>query len=146
MPAFYKIDKERRVVSMASGVFSLADAVSHTAKLSKDPDFDARFHKSRTSRRSQESTFLRRMYGCWLTAAHSRHDHAALSSFLTMCYSDCDTCSGCSGKTMAKRASAFFRALKKPWIGCSPRARAPNHRKSCLRWFREGDGHTRHGV
>jgi hypothetical protein len=44
MPAFYKIDKERRLVmSTASGVFSLADAVSHMERLSKDPDFDAAF-------------------------------------------------------------------------------------------------------
>jgi len=41
MPAFYKIDAERRlVVSSASGVFSLADARSHQDRLSQDPDFD----------------------------------------------------------------------------------------------------------
>jgi hypothetical protein len=44
MPAFYKIDKERRLVlSSASGVFSLADALSHQQKLSQDPDFDPSF-------------------------------------------------------------------------------------------------------
>ena len=44
MPASYKIDKERRLVmSSASGVFSMADARSHTEKLSKDPDFDPSF-------------------------------------------------------------------------------------------------------
>jgi hypothetical protein len=44
MPLFYKIDKERRLVmSTGSGVFSLADAVSHMEKLSKDPDFDPGF-------------------------------------------------------------------------------------------------------
>ncbi len=44
MPAFYKIDKERRLVlSTASGVFTLADAVSHMERLSKDQDFDPTF-------------------------------------------------------------------------------------------------------
>ena len=44
MPTFYKIDKERRLVmSTGSGVFTLADAVSHMDKLSKDPDFDPSF-------------------------------------------------------------------------------------------------------
>jgi hypothetical protein len=44
MPTFYKIDKERRLVlTTGSGVFSLADAISHQQKLSKDPDFDPCF-------------------------------------------------------------------------------------------------------
>ena len=44
MPAFYKIDKGRRLVlSTAWGVFTLADAVSHQRKLAKDPDFDPSF-------------------------------------------------------------------------------------------------------
>jgi hypothetical protein len=44
MPAFYKIDKERRLVlTTCWGVFSLADAVSHQQKLAKDPDFDPGF-------------------------------------------------------------------------------------------------------
>jgi len=44
MPTFYKIDKERRfVLSTASGVFTLADALEHQQKLSGDPDFDPSF-------------------------------------------------------------------------------------------------------
>ena len=44
MPAFHKIDKQRRLVlSTASGVFTLADAVSHMDKLSADPDFHPGF-------------------------------------------------------------------------------------------------------
>ena len=45
MPAWYTIDKQRRLVlSAASGVFSLAaDALSHHEKLTNDPDFDPRF-------------------------------------------------------------------------------------------------------
>lgn len=41
MPAFYKIDKEHRVVlSTASGVFDLAAALGHQDQLLADPDFD----------------------------------------------------------------------------------------------------------
>jgi hypothetical protein len=41
MPAFYKIDKEHRVVlSTASGVFDLASALAHQDQLLADPDFD----------------------------------------------------------------------------------------------------------
>ena len=41
MPAFYKIDKEHRVVlSTASGVFDLAAALAHQDQLIADPDFD----------------------------------------------------------------------------------------------------------
>lgn len=44
MPEFYTIDKERRLVlTTGSGVITLADAVSHMDKLSKDPDFDPSF-------------------------------------------------------------------------------------------------------
>ena len=44
MPAFYKIDKERRLVlSSGSGTLTLADARAHQEKLSKDPDFDPSF-------------------------------------------------------------------------------------------------------
>jgi hypothetical protein len=39
MPAYFKIDKERRLVmSTISGVFTLADGLSHQEKLLKDPD------------------------------------------------------------------------------------------------------------
>jgi hypothetical protein len=44
LPAFYMIDKERRVVmTTASGVFTLADALRHQDNLLQDPDFDASF-------------------------------------------------------------------------------------------------------
>ncbi len=44
MPAFYKIDKERRLVmSTGSGVLTRADIAAHQERLSKDPDFDPRF-------------------------------------------------------------------------------------------------------
>ena len=40
MPAFYKIDKEHRVVlSTASGIFDLAAALAHQDQLLVDPDF-----------------------------------------------------------------------------------------------------------
>jgi hypothetical protein len=41
MPAFYKIDKEHRlVISTGSGVFDLATALAHQDQLIRDPDFD----------------------------------------------------------------------------------------------------------
>jgi hypothetical protein len=44
MPAFYKIDKEHRVVlSTASGVLALADALAHQDQILADPDFDPRY-------------------------------------------------------------------------------------------------------
>ena len=44
MPAYYKIDKERRVVmSTVAGVFTLADGLAHQEKLLKDPHFDPSF-------------------------------------------------------------------------------------------------------
>jgi hypothetical protein len=44
MPAFYKIDGAHKLVlSTASGVFTLADALAHHKQLLKDPDFDPRY-------------------------------------------------------------------------------------------------------
>jgi hypothetical protein len=44
MPAYYKIDKERRIVmTSASGPLTLADALSHQQRLVSDPDFDPTF-------------------------------------------------------------------------------------------------------
>jgi hypothetical protein len=44
MPAYFRIDKERRLVmSTFSGVFTVADALSHQEKLLKDPVFDPSF-------------------------------------------------------------------------------------------------------
>ncbi len=41
MPAFYKIDKENRLVmSTASGVITSAEALAHHQNLSADPEFD----------------------------------------------------------------------------------------------------------
>jgi hypothetical protein len=42
--AFYKIDKERRLVlSFGVGVLTKADLLGHMERLSKDPDFDPDF-------------------------------------------------------------------------------------------------------
>jgi hypothetical protein len=44
MPAFYKIDKENRLVmTTASGTVSMADAITHRQKLAADPEFDPTF-------------------------------------------------------------------------------------------------------
>ena len=44
MSAFYKIDKERRLVlSSGAGVLTKEDILGHMDRLSKDPDFDPDF-------------------------------------------------------------------------------------------------------
>lgn len=44
MSAFYKIDKERRLVlSSGTGVLTREDILGHMDRLSKDPDFDPDF-------------------------------------------------------------------------------------------------------
>jgi hypothetical protein len=44
MPAFYKIDKQRRLVlSTGSGVITRQDVLGHQEKLAKDPDFEPSF-------------------------------------------------------------------------------------------------------
>jgi hypothetical protein len=44
MPAFYKIEKENRLVlSTASGTITPSDIFTHQEKLSADPDFDPSF-------------------------------------------------------------------------------------------------------
>lgn len=44
MPAFYKIDKERRLVmSSGTGVFNKEEAFSHQNRLLADPDFDSSY-------------------------------------------------------------------------------------------------------
>jgi hypothetical protein len=44
MPAYFKIDNERRLVmSTIAGVFTLADGLAHQEKLLKHPDFDPGF-------------------------------------------------------------------------------------------------------
>ena len=77
MPAFYKIDKERRLVmSSASGVFTLADAVSHMERLSKDPDFDPSFSQiadfTQVTRVELSSDEIRRLAQRGIFSGHSR--------------------------------------------------------------------------
>ena len=44
MPAYFRIDKEHRLVlTTISGVFTLADGLAHQEKLLKDPDFAPTF-------------------------------------------------------------------------------------------------------
>src|SRR5208283_4961352 len=44
MPAYFKIDKEHRLVmSMISGVFTMAEALAQRENLRKHPDFDPSF-------------------------------------------------------------------------------------------------------
>jgi hypothetical protein len=44
VPAFYKIDKERRLVtSSGTGLLTKEDVLGHMDRISKDPDFDPNF-------------------------------------------------------------------------------------------------------
>jgi hypothetical protein len=44
MPAYFRIEKDRRLVmSTLSGVFTLADGLAHQEKLLKDLDFDPKY-------------------------------------------------------------------------------------------------------
>jgi hypothetical protein len=44
MPAYFKIDKERRLVmSTGAGVFTMTDALAHQENLLKNPDFEPNF-------------------------------------------------------------------------------------------------------
>jgi len=44
MPAFFEIEKDHRlVITSASGVVTMAEALAHNQKLRKDPDFDPSF-------------------------------------------------------------------------------------------------------
>ena len=77
MPAFYKIDKGRRLVlSTGSGVFSLADALSHQEKLSKDPEFDPSFSQiadfTHVTRIELSTDDIRQLAQRGIFSAHSR--------------------------------------------------------------------------
>lgn len=77
MPAFYKIDKERRLVlTTGSGVYTLADAVSHMDKLSKDPDFDPSFSQivdfTQVTRIELSAHEIRRLAQRTIFSPHSR--------------------------------------------------------------------------
>lgn len=77
MPAFYKIDKERRLVlTTGSGVYTLADAVSHMDKLSKDPDFDPSFSQivdfTQVTRIELSADEIRRLAQRTIFSPHSR--------------------------------------------------------------------------
>ena len=63
MPAFYKIDKERRLVlSSTYGVFSRADSVEHREKLLRDPDFDPSHAQNADFTQVTKFELLRRGY------------------------------------------------------------------------------------
>lgn len=77
MPEFYKIDKERRLVlTTGSGVVTLADAVSHMDKLSKDPDFDPSFSQimdfTQVTRIELSGDDIRRLAQRTIFSPHSR--------------------------------------------------------------------------
>jgi hypothetical protein len=77
MPAFYKIDKERKLVmSTGSGVLTLTDALVHQERLLGDPDFSPDFsqlldftHVARVELSAEE---IRRLAQTTVFSANSR--------------------------------------------------------------------------
>lgn len=58
MPAFYKIDKERRIVmSTGSGKLTKDDLMGHQDRLLKDPDFDPSFSQLYDFTNATEAAF-----------------------------------------------------------------------------------------
>jgi hypothetical protein len=80
MPAFYKIDKEHRIVlSTAHGVLTRADVLAHQENLLKDPDFDPGY--SQIFDFSQVTAFelsAEEIRGLAKRSVFSPHSHRAL--------------------------------------------------------------------
>jgi hypothetical protein len=77
MPAYFKIDKERRLVmSTAEGVLTMAEALAHQEKLLKDPDFDPSFSQlwdlSQVTNWELDAADMRRLAQRTLFSSHSR--------------------------------------------------------------------------
>ena len=104
MPAFYKVDKERRLVmSTGSGVVTLADLLAHQEKLLADPDFSPDFsqlwdlaHVTNVELTNEELRKLR-------NGPFSRLRRAAPSWRVATSCLDCHACSRYFLKAQAKR-------------------------------------------
>ena len=118
MPEFYKIDKERRLVlTTGSGVLTLAEAVSHMDKLSKDPDFDPSFSQivdfTQVTRIELSSDEIRRLAQRTIFSATSRRAFIApdeVAFGIGACFRFC-------AAWKARKAYVFSAALRKPWTG-----------------------------
>jgi hypothetical protein len=124
MPEFYKIDKERRLVlTTGSGVFTLADAVFHMDKLSKDPDFDPGFSQiadfTQVTRIELSVDEIRRLAQRTIYSASSRRAFIAPDEVAFGIGSMFQILRGLEGEK-GIRVSA---ASRKPWTGYSLGAR-----------------------
>jgi hypothetical protein len=80
MPALYKIDKQRKLVmSTAAGMVSVAEALAHQEKLSKDPDFDPASLSYWTRPRSGSGLLILREHAGWQNGPFSPRTPAAPS-------------------------------------------------------------------
>lgn len=139
MPAFYKIDKDRRLVlTTGSGVYTLADAVSHMDKLTKDPDFDPRFSQivdfTQVTRIELSADEIRRLAQRTIFSGSSRRALSRRMKWLL----ELAACSRFCVASKGSKAYAFSAALRKPWTGYSLGARRPED-KTCAsrhtRWI-----------
>ena len=124
MPSFYKIDKERRLImTTAAGAFTLADAVSHINKLSKDPDFDPSFSQiadfTHVTSIELSADDIRRLAQRTIFSAHLRRSFIAPNETVFGIGRMFEILLGLEGE----KGIRTFRTLNKRWTGCFPKAR-----------------------
>ena|ERR1700694_589252 len=126
MPAFYKIDKERRlVISSGSGAFTFADALAHQDKLLKDPDFDPGFSQlldfTQFTQFGLRASDIRKLAGRTIFSPDSRR------AFILR--GDLEYGFGRTfeilRETTGDSVFASSAISTKPWIGFFPNKRAP---------------------
>jgi hypothetical protein len=84
MPAYFKIDKERRLVmSVAAGVLTMDETLAHQEKLLKDPDFDPSFSQlwdlTQITKWEITAADMRRLAQRTIFSCHSRRACVATS-------------------------------------------------------------------
>ncbi len=84
MPAYFKIDKERRLVmSVGAGVLTMDETWSHQEKLLKDPDFDPSFSQlwdlTQITEWQISAADMRRLAQRTVFSSHSRRSCVAVS-------------------------------------------------------------------
>lgn len=133
MAQFYKIDKERRLVlSTASGVFSRADAVGHMQKLLKDPDFDPSYSQIADFTQVTEIELTTQdVHELAESAVFSAQSRRAFIVPNDVAYG-LGRMFGMLRENQGEMGFASFAIWRRPWIGCSPRARVPEARKARL--------------
>ncbi|HEV2196770.1 MAG TPA: hypothetical protein VGR55_14395 [Candidatus Acidoferrum sp.] len=126
MPEFYKIDKERRLIlTTGSGVLTLADAVSHMDKLSKDQDFDPNFSQivdfTQVTRIELSADDIRRLAQRTIFSPSSRRAFIAPDEVAFGIGRMFQILRGLEGE----KGIRVFRTSRKRWTGCSLKGRRP---------------------